>query len=116
MRRFDPGHAKAKELIMSGKLGDPIYLHDCQRDPNGPPPEYVPMSGGLFVDMAIHDLDVARWIMGPEITEVYAQGAVLKHEYLKELNDIDDGQILLKFANGSLGMIEISRNACMYTM
>ncbi|NLL65475.1 MAG: Gfo/Idh/MocA family oxidoreductase [Clostridiaceae bacterium] len=112
MRRFDPGHVKAKELIMSGKLGDPIYLHDCQRDPNGPPPEYVPMSGGLFVDMAIHDLDVARWIMGSEITEVYAQGAVLKHEYLKELNDIDDGQILLKFANGSLGMIEISRNAC----
>ena len=61
--------------------------------------------------MGIHDLDVARWLMGCEITEIYAQGAVLKHEFLKELNDVDDGQMLLKFENGGLGMIEISRNA-----
>lgn len=111
MRRFDPGHMAAKKMIVSGECGDPIYIHDCQRDPNGPPPEYVPMSGGLFVDMGIHDLDVARWLMGSEIVEVYAQGAVLKHEYLRALNDVDDGQILLKFQSGALGMIEISRNA-----
>ena len=111
MRRFDPGHIAAKKMIEEGKCGRPIYIHDCQRDPNGPPPEYVPESGGLFVDMAIHDLDVARWLMGREIVEIYAQGAVLKHEYLKKLNDVDDGQMLLKFENGGLGMIEISRNA-----
>ena len=111
MRRFDPGHAAAKRMIDGGECGKPIYIHDCQRDPNGPPPAYVPQSGGLFVDMAIHDLDVARWLMGCEVTEIYAQGAVLKHEYLKELGDIDDGQILLKFESGALGMIEISRNA-----
>lgn len=111
MRRFDPGHIAAKKLLSEGKCGKPIYIHDCQRDPNGPPPAYVPQSGGLFVDMAIHDLDVARWLMGREITQVYAQGAVLKHEFLKELNDIDDGQILLTFEDGGMGMIEISRNA-----
>lgn len=111
MRRFDPGHVAAKKMIDEGKCGKPIYLHDCQRDPNGPPPAYVPQSGGLFVDMAIHDLDVARWIMGREITEVYATGAVLKHEFLKELNDVDDGQILLRFEDGGMGLIEISRNA-----
>ncbi|MDR1883610.1 MAG: Gfo/Idh/MocA family oxidoreductase [Prevotella sp.] len=111
MRRFDPGHTAAKDMIVDGKCGKPIYIHDCQRDPNGPPKEYVPQSGGLFVDMGIHDLDVARWLMGSEIVEVYAQGAVLKHEYLKELHDVDDGQILLKFESGALGMIEISRNA-----
>ena len=111
MRRFDPGHVAAKKMIESGACGKPIYIHDCQRDPNGPPPAYVPQSGGLFVDMGIHDLDVARWLMGCEITEIYAQGAVLKHEFLKELNDVDDGQMLLKFQNGGLGMIEISRNA-----
>lgn len=111
MRRFDPGHVAAKKMIESGACGKPIYIHDCQRDPNGPPPAYVPQSGGLFVDMGIHDLDVARWMMGCEITEIYAQGAVLKHEFLKELNDVDDGQMLLKFQNGGLGMIEISRNA-----
>lgn len=111
MRRFDPGHVAAKNVIVAGDCGKPIYIHDCQRDPNGPPPAYVPQSGGLFVDMGIHDLDVARWLMGCEITEIYAQGAVLKHEFLKELNDVDDGQMLLKFENGGLGMIEISRNA-----
>jgi scyllo-inositol 2-dehydrogenase (NAD+) len=111
MRRFDPGHVAAKKMIENGECGEPIYIHDCQRDPNGPPKEYVPMSGGLFVDMGIHDLDVARWLMGSEIVEIYAQGAVLKHEYLKELHDVDDGQMLLKFENGALGMIEISRNA-----
>lgn len=111
MRRFDPGHVAAKKMIESGKCGKPIYIHDCQRDPNGPPPAYVPESGGLFVDMGIHDLDVARWLMGREITEIYAQGAVLKHEFLNELNDVDDGQMLLKFEDGGLGMIEISRNA-----
>lgn len=111
MRRFDPGHVAAKKMIESGACGKPIYIHDCQRDPNGPPPAYVPQSGGLFVDMGIHDLDVARWLMGCEITEIYAQGAVLKHAFLKDLGDVDDGQMLLKFQNGGLGMIEISRNA-----
>lgn len=111
MRRFDPGHVAAKKMIASGEIGDALYIHDCQRDPSGPPPAYVPQSGGLFVDMGIHDLDVARWLMGSEIVEIYAQGAVLKHHYLKELNDVDDGQMLLKFRNGAMGMIEISRNA-----
>lgn len=111
MRRFDPGHMAAKEMIQSGSIGEPIYIHDCQRDPNGPPPEYVPQSGGLFVDMGIHDLDVARWMMGCEISEIYAQGAVLKHTFLNDLDDVDDGQMLLKFTSGALGMIEISRNA-----
>ncbi|MDR1534504.1 MAG: Gfo/Idh/MocA family oxidoreductase [Planctomycetota bacterium] len=111
MRRFDPGYAAAKRMIEGGECGKPIYIHDCQRDPNGPPPEYVPQSGGIFVDMAIHDLDVARWLMDSEVTEIYARGAVLKHGYLKDLDDIDEGQILLKFAGGALGMIEISRNA-----
>ena len=111
MRRFDPGHTAAKKMLDSGECGKPIYIHDCQRDPNGPPPEYVPQSGGIFVDMGIHDLDVARWIMGSEIVELYAQGAVLKHEFLKDLGDVDNGQILLKFESGALGMIEISRNA-----
>lgn len=111
MRRFDPGHMAAKKLIESGEIGQPLYIHDCQRDPNGPPQAYVPESGGLFVDMAIHDLDCTRWLMNHEITKIYAQGAVLKHHYLKEMNDVDEGQMLLTFDHGKLGMIEVSRNA-----
>jgi scyllo-inositol 2-dehydrogenase (NAD+) len=111
MRRFDPGHIAAKKMIENGEIGDPIYIHDCQRDPNGPPKNYVPESGGLFVDMGIHDIDCVRWLMNSEVGKIYAQGAVLKHTYLKELNDVDEGQILLTFANGSLADIEVSRNA-----
>lgn len=111
MRRFDPGHVAAKKMIESGEIGDPIYIQDCQRDPNGPPAAYVPESGGIFVDMGIHDLDCVRWLMGSEITSIYAQGAVLKHKYLNDLNDVDEGQMMLKFASGALGNIEISRNA-----
>lgn len=111
MRRFDPGHIAAKKMIEAGEIGDPIYVHDCQRDPNGPPPLYVPESGGLFVDMGIHDLDCTRWLMNQEIVKIYAQGAVLKHHYLKEMNDVDEGQMLLTFNSGALGMIEVSRNA-----
>lgn len=111
MRRFDPGHVAAKKMIEAGEIGDPIYVHDCQRDPCGPPKHYVPESGGLFVDMGIHDLDCVRWLMGKEIVNIYAHGAVLKHEYLKEMNDVDEGQMLLTFDNNALGMIEVSRNA-----
>lgn len=111
MRRFDPGHVAAKRMIESGEIGEAIYIQDCQRDPNGPPAGYVPESGGIFVDMGIHDLDCVRWLMDSEITSIYAQGAVLKHKYLEELNDVDEGQMMLKFANGALGYIEVSRNA-----
>jgi scyllo-inositol 2-dehydrogenase (NAD+) len=111
MRRFDPGHVSAKQMIEAGEIGQPIYIHDCQRDPNGPPKHYVPESGGLFVDMGIHDLDCVRWLMNDEIVSIYAQGAVLKHQYLKEMDDVDQGQMLITFANNALADIEISRNA-----
>lgn len=110
MRRYDPSYVAAKKMIEDGECGAPIYVHDCCRDPKGPPPHYVPQSGGLFVDMGIHDLDIVRWLMDSEITEIYACGAVLKYEFLKEMNDVDNGQMLLKFANGAMGMIEVSRN------
>lgn len=111
MRRFDPGHVSAKQMIEAGEIGQPIYIHDCQRDPNGPPKHYVPESGGLFVDMGIHDLDCVRWLMNDEIVRIYAQGAVLKHQYLKEMDDVDQGHMLITFANNALADIEISRNA-----
>lgn len=110
MRRFDPAYQEAKVLLKSGEAGNPIFLFDCSRDAWAPPKSYVPQSGGLFVDMSIHDLDISRWLMGSEIVEITAQGAILKNEWMKEYNDIDDGQMLLKFANGALGMINVSRN------
>ena len=109
MRRYDPAYMAGKKMIESGECGKPIYVHDCCRDPKGPPPNYVPQSGGLFVDMGVHDLDIVRWMMGCEITEIYSRGSVLKYDFLNELNDVDHGQ-MLKFENGALGMIEVCRN------
>jgi len=111
MRRFDPGFTAAKELIDAQEIGEPIYIHCLNRDPSGPPKSFIPDSGGLFVDMGIHDLDSACWLMGSDIVEIYAQGGVFKHGYVGEAGDIDEGQMLLKFANGKLGTIEVSRNA-----
>lgn len=110
MRRYDPAYMAAKEMIESGVCGKVIYVNDICRDPQGPPPHYVPQSGGLFVDMGIHDLDIVRWLVGSEITEIYSRGAVLKYDFLTDLHDIDHGQMLLKFDNGALGMIEVTRN------
>jgi scyllo-inositol 2-dehydrogenase (NAD+) len=111
MRRFDPGHTAAKRMIEAGEIGDPLYINDIQRDPHGPPKHYVPQSGGIFVDMAIHNLDCVRWLMGKEIASVYAHGAVLKYDYLKEMDDVDEGDMLVTFENGTLGHVEVSRNA-----
>ena len=111
MRRFDPGHVAAKKMIDAGEIGDPIYINDIQRDPHGPPPLYVPQSGGIFVDMAIHNLDCVRWLMGHEVSSIYAQGSVLKYEFLKAMDDVDEGEMLLTFDNGTRGHLEVSRNA-----
>lgn len=111
MRRFDPGHVAAKKMIDAGEIGDPIYINDIQRDPCGPPPAYVPQSGGIFVDMAIHNLDCVRWLMGREISNIYAQGAVLKHSFLKAMDDVDEGDMLVTFDNNTRGHVEVSRNA-----
>ena len=111
MRRFDEGHVAAKNMIEAGELGDLIFIQDCQRDPSGPPIHYVPESGGIFVDMAIHDLDCVRWLMGSPIKTIYAEGAVLKHKYLEGMDDVDEGHCMVSFENKALGHVEVSRNA-----
>ena len=80
-------------------------------DPSAPPKEFVKDSGGLFIDMCIHDIDIARWYMGAEIESVSAHGGVIMYDFLKEYKDIDQAMITVKFDNGSLGSIEGSRNS-----
>ena len=72
-RRFDPNFAKIKETVVSGKIGTPNILKITSYDPAPPPIEYVKISGGIFVDMMIHDFDMARFIMGCEVEEVTAK-------------------------------------------
>ena len=113
MRRFDGAYQKARTLIADGKIGQPVTFKSIGRDPFCPQREYADpaRSGGLIIDMAIHDFDLARWLMGSEVERVSAEGALLVCEQLKEVGDIDNAVINLRFANGSLGNVEVSRNA-----
>ena len=110
-RRFDPNFAAVQQQVASGALGDPHIIRITSRDPAPPPAEYVAGSGGMFLDMTIHDFDMARFLSRSEVTEVHAYGAVLVDPEIGKAGDIDTAVISLKFANGALGIIENSRKA-----
>ncbi len=110
-RRFDPDFMKARQMVASGEVGDIHILRITSRDPAPPPFDYISVSGGLFLDMAIHDFDMARFITGAEIVEVYARGAVLVDERIGEAGDVDTAVITLTFDNGAMGVIDDSRKA-----
>jgi myo-inositol 2-dehydrogenase/D-chiro-inositol 1-dehydrogenase len=111
VRRFDHNHKKVRDTVVSGKLGKPHVIKVTSRDPEPPPLEYVAVSGGLFMDMMIHDFDMVRYLADSEVTEVSAYGAVLIDERIKQYNDIDTAIVMLKFENGALGVIDNSRAA-----
>lgn len=110
-RRFDPGFRRAREVVAMGRIGTPHVLRITSRDPEPPPISYVKVSGGLFLDMAIHDFDMARFLMGAEVEEVYAAGSVLVDPAIGEAGDIDTAVITLRFTTGALGVIDNSRKA-----
>ncbi|MCC6453896.1 MAG: inositol 2-dehydrogenase [Caldilineaceae bacterium] len=110
-RRFDANHARVRQAIVNGEIGQPHLLHIISRDPAPPPLAYIKVSGGIFLDMTIHDFDMARFLMGSEVTEVYAAGGVMVDPAIGEAGDIDTALTTLKFDNGALGVIDNSRRA-----
>src|SRR5215471_7692311 len=113
MRRFDAAYQRAKKLIIDGQIGYPVTFKSLSRDPVCPPGNYTDpaKSGGLILDMAIHDFDLARWLVGSEVERVTAEGTVLVCNDLASVGDIDNALVNMRFANGALGNIEASRNA-----
>jgi scyllo-inositol 2-dehydrogenase (NAD+) len=113
MRRFDPAYREARALIDAGRIGRPITFKAVGRDPSCPPLDYAnpAHSGGLVLDMGIHDFDLARWLMSSEVERVSADGARLVCEQLESVGDIDNAVINLRFVSGALGNVEVSRNA-----
>jgi inositol 2-dehydrogenase len=109
-RRFDPDWAAAAERIRTGELGDVYFFRTSLRDMAPPSLDYVRSSGGFFVDVTIHDLDTARWLVG-EIDEVTAIGAALSDPAFAEAGDVDSAIVTLRFASGALGVIDNSRVA-----
>jgi myo-inositol 2-dehydrogenase/D-chiro-inositol 1-dehydrogenase len=110
-RRFDPNFWKVHETVRGGRIGVPHVLRITSRDPSPPPEEYIRASGGLFLDMTIHDFDMARYLMGSEIVEVYARASVLVDPIFRKAGDWDTAVVMLSFENGALGTIDNSRKA-----
>lgn len=110
-RRFDHNFSKVRDLINEKKIGEPHIIKITSRDPAPPPASYIEASGGMFMDMSIHDFDMARFLSGSEVETVFAQGAVLVDSEIGKLGDIDTAIITLRFANGALGVIDNSRKA-----
>ena len=110
-RRFDHNFARVKEHTLSGNIGQVHMVKITSRDPSPPPPAYVAVSGGIFIDMMIHDFDMARFQAGSDITEVFAAGTVLIDPEIGKAGDVDTAIVTLKFANGALGVIDNSRKA-----
>jgi len=111
MRRFDRGFRAAKQKIEQGVIGKAVVFRASSRDPFRPSLEYLDPrhSGGLMIDMGIHDIDIARWLMG-DVSQAYATGGVLAYPEINEVGDIDNAVINLTFENGSLGVIDLTRN------
>jgi myo-inositol 2-dehydrogenase / D-chiro-inositol 1-dehydrogenase len=110
-RRFDHNFRRVRELVQAGAIGTPHLLHIISRDPAPPPAEYVAVSGGIFLDMTIHDFDMARYLMGCEVTELYVEGGVMVEPAIGEAGDIDTALTVLRFENGAIGTIDNSRKA-----
>lgn len=110
-RRFDVSFARVREAVASGEIGEPHIMQITSRDPAPPPIEYVKVSGGIFLDMTIHDFDMARYIIGDEVVQVYAVGGVRVDPQIGEVGDIDTTVITLQFQNGVIATIDNSREA-----
>lgn len=110
-RRFDPSFAAVKRRIGAGEIGAVELVTILSRDPEPPPPSYVARSGGLFRDMMIHDLDMARFLLGEEPIEVHAVASCLVDPGIGEAGDVDTAAVLLKTASGRIAQISNSRRA-----
>ena len=110
-RRFDPNFRKIRTMVAEGKVGTPHIIRITSRDPAPPPLSYVEVSGGLFLDMTIHDFDMARYLSGSEVEEVYTVAGVMVDPAIGEAGDVDTAVITLRFANGAIGTIDNSRKA-----
>lgn len=110
-RRFDPAHASVRAAIASGEIGDLHLVRISSRDPEPPPLEYLRVSGGIFLDMTVHDFDMARFLTGSEVEEVYAVGDIRVDPAIGEIGDLDTAVVTMRHADRTLTTIDNSRRA-----
>ena len=106
VRRFDHNHKMVRDTVASGRLGKPNIVKVTSRDPDHQSMDYIKVSGGIFMDMTIHDFDMVRYLAGSEVTEVTAYGAALSGAGYDKYDDVDTAIVMMKFENGALGVID----------
>ena len=110
-RRYDPSHRAVQQAVVEGRTGEAHLIRITSRDPGPPPLSYVASSGGLFLDMTIHDFDMARYLAGSEVTEVFAKASVRISPEIASVGDVDTAVVTLEHANGCFSVIDNSRRA-----
>jgi len=110
-RRFDPSFAKVREVVASGAIGKPHVIRITSRDPRPPPIEYIKVSGGIFLDMTIHDFDMVRFLSGSDAEEIYVLGDALVDPAIGAAGDVDTAVVSLRLKSGALATIDNSRRA-----
>ncbi|HLF32617.1 MAG TPA: inositol 2-dehydrogenase [Cyclobacteriaceae bacterium] len=110
-RRFDPEFRKIRELVSEGAVGDPQVIKITSRDPGPPPVSYIRSSGGIFLDMTIHDFDMARYISGKQVKEVFSRGATLVDAEIGKAGDLDTAITTLIFEDNTMAVIDNCRKA-----
>lgn len=113
VRRFDASYHDAQQKIAQGLIGKPYLVRSqtCdQNDPSGAFMRFAPTSGGIFLDCSVHDIDLARWLLGnPAPKRVYASGTNAIHTGLQAFGDVDNGLATVEFADGSMASFMASR-------
>jgi myo-inositol 2-dehydrogenase/D-chiro-inositol 1-dehydrogenase len=110
-RRFDANFVRVRDAVVGGEIGKPSLMHIVSRDPAPPSLSYIRASGGIFMDMTIHDFDMARFLIGDEVEEMYTYAGVMVDPEIGEAGDLDTALIVLRFRNGVIGAIDNSRKA-----
>jgi myo-inositol 2-dehydrogenase / D-chiro-inositol 1-dehydrogenase len=109
-RRFDSGYVEAKRLIDSGSLGTIYSMRLATHDPEPPPEDYIPASGGIFKDLHIHDFDILRWLTGVEVDEVFATGSVRGYDFFAGYGDVDTSAALITMQDGVVAVLTGGRH------
>lgn len=110
-RRFDASHGAVQTAVANGSVGELRQVRITSRDPAPPPVSYIKVSGGIFLDMTVHDFDMARFVAGSDVVEVYARGAVMVDPGIGEAGDLDTVSVMLTHENGVITQIDNCRQA-----
>lgn len=110
-RRFDANFARVRAAVANGEIGTPRVVHVTSRDPAPPPISYIKVSGGMFLDMTIHDFDMVRFLTGDEVEEIYTTAGVRVDRAIGEAGDVDTAVITMRFRTGTIGIIDNCRQA-----